>query len=122
MRQSRYSARKKAKINKVCINRSVKYESRDDERVIIVNTETRIGVEETTLYHTNTTNNQVVSNEVKSYNGNIYLRFNSDHFKFIDVPGDGDCFYHSVLKCFNVFRRFNSVQEIRNYLKDMVNY
>ena len=48
--QSRYDARKKAKKNKVGINRAVKYESRDDERVIIVNTETRIGVEK--IYYT----------------------------------------------------------------------
>ena len=38
LKYSRYNARKKAKKNKVCTNRSVKYESRDDERVIIVNT------------------------------------------------------------------------------------
>ena len=38
-----------------------------------------------------------------------------NHFRFIDVPGDGDCFFHSILKS-NYLSRFGSVHEVRTYL------
>ena len=70
----------------------------------------------------NIINKQDIGNQVKSINGNIYLKYNGDHFKCIDVPCDGDCFYHSVLKCISVSDRIHSVQELRFYLRDMVHY
>ena len=45
-----------------------------------------------------------------------------DDFKFIDVPSDGDCFYHSVLEYSTLLGRFNGVQELRQYLKNAVEY
>ena len=37
-----------------------------------------------------TTNITLIDND-------IIININGDFFKLIDVPGDGDCFYHSVL-------------------------
>ena len=57
------------------------------------------------------------SNEKPQINNNtfhlqdeaIYMTFSGDSYKFIDVPGDGDCFYHSVLNDDMLRRRFNDV-------------
>ena len=46
----------------------------------------------------------------------IYVNANGSIFKFIDVPGDGDCFYHSVLKDHNISNQFSCVQDIRCHL------
>ena len=46
---------------------------------------------------------------------NYYLNINGYYFKFVYVPGDGDCFYHSILS-----KRFGSVQEIKLFVKDTV--
>ena len=109
-------------INRADISYSVGNEFRDNECVIIENTETRKGVEDNLLCPKNIINKQDDKNQVKLINGNICLRFNGDNFKLIDVPGDGDCFYHSVLKCAYVSERIYSVQELRFYLRDMVNF
>ena len=34
----------------------------------------------------------------------------------IDVPGDGDCFYHSVLKVKDISDQFSSVKTLRQHL------
>ena len=44
------------------------------------------------------------------------LNINASYFKFVDVPGDGDCFFHSVLKNKSFAVRFTSVQQLRTYL------
>ena len=54
--------------------------------------------------------------------GNIFLSYNGVDFKFIDVPGDGDCFYHSVLKYDNMQDKFNGVHELRQYMRDTISY
>ena len=69
------------KINMVNINYSIEDKVRDDECVVIENTETRKGGKDNVLFPRNTINIQ---------NGNICLNFNGNNFKFIDVPGDGD--------------------------------
>ena len=61
-------------------------------------------------------------NKFHLQDGNIYLSFNGDDFKFIDVPGDGDCFYHSVLKYGSIQDKFNGVQELRQYMRDIIAY
>ena len=57
---------------------------------------------------------------IKSYGGNIFLNHDGEYMKFIDVPGDGDCFYHSVLKYNNLSETFNGVHHLRHYLQDTV--
>ena len=52
--------------------------------------------------------------------GNIYLNVNGSYFKFIDVAGDGDCFYHSILKNINFYSTFKCVRELRAYLQKQV--
>ena len=61
-------------------------------------------------------------NTFKLYSGNIYLIFNEHYFNISDVPSDGDCFSHSILKYHTLSEKFNVVQYIRIYLKEMVNY
>ena len=48
-------------------------------------------------------------------NSNIYICMNRNYFHFIDVPGDGDCFFHRVLKS-TYLARFTSVYDLRMYL------
>ena len=38
-------------------------------------------------------------NEIIREDNDIYFNFNEDYFKFINVSADGDCLYHSNLKC-----------------------
>ena len=45
----------------------------------------------------------------------IYICIDRNHFHFTDVPGDGDCFFHSILKS-NYLSRFSSVHELRMHL------
>ena len=75
--------------NRVDVNNSIEDELRDDTCVVNENTENRKGGENNTSLPMNTINIQ---------NGRICLNFNRNYFKFIDVPGEGDCFYHSVLE------------------------
>ena len=60
-------------------------------------------------------------NTISIKNGSICLNFNGKYFKFIDVPGDGDYFYHCVLKHINILHTFNGVKELRIFIRDMVN-
>ena len=52
---------------------------------------------------------QMNRDTIKSYGGNIYLNYDGECMKFIDVPYDGDCFYHSVLEHNNLSEIFNGV-------------
>ena len=51
---------------------------------------------------------------------NYYLNINGYYLKFVYVPGDGDCFYHSILKNSILSQRFGSVQEMKVFVKDTV--
>ena len=82
-------------------------EQRDDDCVVVENTQDHVQMNNNTFH---------VQDKV------IYLRFNGDYFKFIDVPGDGDCFYHIVLNYDRLHRRFNGVLELRQYMRNVVEY
>ena len=49
-----------------------------------------------------------------------YVNVNRKIFRFVDVPGDGDCFYHSVLRHYDLGRRFSDVKSLRQFLTGMV--
>ena len=53
-----------------------------------------------------------ISNDVK-----YVVNVNGKYFKFIDVPGDGDCYFHCCLKQPYVSDKFDSVREIRSSLQ-----
>ena len=53
-----------------------------------------------------------ISNDVK-----YVVNVNGKYFKFIDVPGDGDCYFHCCLKNPYVSDKFDSVREIRSSLQ-----
>ena len=80
---------------------------------MVDNVEMRNGIENKTQFNNNIFHLQ---------HGNIYLTFYGHDFKFTDVPGDGDCFYHSVLKYSSIQEKFNGVQDLRQYLRDVVAY
>ena len=63
---------------------------------------------------------QMNRDTIKSYGGNIYLNYDGECMKFIDVPGDGEIFYHSVLKYNNLSDTFNGVTHLRQYLRDTI--
>ena len=50
----------------------------------------------------------------------IYVNFENINFRFHDVPGDGNCFYHSVLKCSNILRTYKSVEYLRSFSNSTV--
>ena len=49
-----------------------------------------------------------------------YVNIKGQYFRLVDVPGDGDCFYHSVLRNTNLAKRFSNVNSLRQYVTDMV--
>ena len=51
-----------------------------------------------------------------SSGSNIYTSIAGDYFRFIDVQGNGDYFYHSILKSRNILGRFKTAQNLRSYL------
>ena len=51
---------------------------------------------------------------------NIYVNVNGSHFKFIDVDGEGNCLYHSILKNNNLSSRFQRVRRLRSHLQTQV--
>ena len=55
-------------------------------------------------------------------NQNIIVNVNGHHFKFVDVNGDGDCFFHSMLKNQLMSNQFKNVQEMSIYLRQIVTY
>ena len=79
LRNQRYHT-KKRKINNTPI--IVEDQQRDGDCVIVENIQNK---------------QQLHNNKFHVQDESIYLTYNGDDFKFIDVPGDGDCFYHSVL-------------------------
>ena len=79
---------------------------RDDDCVVVENTQE---------------NAQMNNNTFHLQDEAIYLRFNGDYFQFIDVPGDEDYFYHSVLEYSSLRGRFNCVQELKQYCKMQLN-
>ena len=105
--------------DKDCIDNTTKHcdnlenDDRDDECVIIENAEIRNDIEDV---------RQINMNTIHILDGNIYLFLNGDDFKLIDVPGDGDCFFHSVLEYDSIKEKFSSVQELRQYMKYIVAY
>jgi len=48
------------------------------------------------------------------------VNFYGRNFKFIDVPGDGNCFYHSVLKVKELSNKFENAYRLREYLINSV--
>ena len=52
--------------------------------------------------------------------GNIFVTVDGTNFKFVDVPPDGDCFYHSLLRCNTISDRFKDVADLRLFLKTSV--
>ena len=85
----------------------VEDEQRDDDCVLVENS-----YEKT----------QINDNSFHLRDETIYMTFDGDCYKFIDVPGDGDCFYHIVLNDDMLRSRFNSVWELRQYLKNAVQH
>ena len=61
------------------------------------------------------TDNNKKCDDIFPYYGNIYIHIKQKYFKFIDVAGDGDCFFHSILKS-ELLSRFCSVHQLRTYL------
>ena len=49
-----------------------------------------------------------------------FVNLEGKDFIFVDVPPDGNCFYHSLLRCSRMSCRFQTVSEIRYYLRASV--
>ena len=49
-----------------------------------------------------------------------YLNIDGEYFRFVDVPGDGNRFYHCILKDRDISSRFHNVEPVRRYLRAMV--
>ena len=61
-------------------------------------------------------NQDTISDSIfQSNNGDICIYVDRKYFQFIDVPGEGDCFFQSILKS-NYLSGFNSVHGLRMYL------
>ena len=45
------------------------------------------------------------------------MNVDGKYSRFLDVPGDLDLFYHSVLKDYGISGRFHNLQSIRRYLR-----
>ena len=52
-------------------------------------------------------------------NVSYHLNVEGTYFKFIEVPADGDCFYHSVSQS-PLSDTFQSIFHLRSYMKDFV--
>ena len=57
---------------------------------------------------------------ISLHENEILLNVNGSHFQFHDVPADGDCFYHSILKSDLMKGKFRTVYELRHYLNKVV--
>ena len=63
-----------------------------------------------------------IGNSKKSLFNNVicgpsyFVNVNNLYFKFVDVPGDGDYFFHSLLKNNSFAAKFPNVQQLRLYL------
>ena len=77
--------------------------------------------EETDVREDSNDSIQSARNKISIEDGNICLNFNGDYFKCIDVPGDGDCFNHGILKYNRIVEKLYGAQQLRIYLRDMVN-
>ena len=49
-----------------------------------------------------------------------YLNIKGQYFRLIDVPGDGDCFYHSVLTNTSLAECFKNANLLRLYITSIV--
>ena len=58
--------------------------------------------------------------EVDNENVSYHLNVEGSYFKFIEVPADGNCFYHSVLQSPSLSDTFQSVFQLRSYMRDCV--
>ena len=48
------------------------------------------------------------------------VNVDGNNFKFIDVPGDGNCYYHCILKLSFLLEQFDNTNDIRSYLSQTV--
>ena len=49
------------------------------------------------------------------------MNFKGQYFQYIDVIGDGACFYYSVLKEKEILEKFKDVESIRSFMYEYVN-
>ena len=60
------------------------------------------------------TPDQYIDDNVES--SQYIVNWNDKYFKLVDVPGDGDCYFHSILKNTLLSEHFSSSDDIRLYL------
>ena len=48
------------------------------------------------------------------------VNVDGNNFKFVDVPGDGNCYFHCILKLPFLLEQFDSTNDIRSYLSQTV--
>ena len=65
-------------------------------------------------------NKMMVNSVVSDGWGNINVNFNGCCFKFVDVPADSDCFYHSLLQSPILNGKFESVYHLRFFIQQSV--
>ena len=45
-----------------------------------------------------------------------YVNVEDKYFKFHDVPGDGNCYYHSILMYSKFFNSYKNIESLRYFL------
>ena len=85
-------------------------QSSDNECILINKEEVQI--------RKNPTSNHIVTTTDSS----VRLVCDGTSYKFLDVPGDGNCFYHSLLLNENFSRMFADQRQLRNkFVEDTIN-